>query len=67
MKWLLLIFVFEGAAAQWDGAPRVERRWYDSQAECDLMGNHLREIVTIPDGVKSLSVCVGPDDLRPER
>lgn len=66
MKWLLLIFIFEVDANGEVGPPMVVRKLYDSAAECNLMGNNLRDVVPIPEGMKSFSICVGPEDLRPE-
>ncbi len=67
MKWLLLIFIFQIDDAGNVGPPMVARKLYDTEAECNLMGKNLRDVVPIPEGVKSFSVCVGPDDLRPEK
>ena len=62
---LLVIFLFTVNPAT--GQPQnaqVATEAFVSLEDCNLAGRHLRELVEIPDNIKTMSYCVRPEDYR---
>ncbi|MGB5724936.1 MAG: hypothetical protein WBM39_11035 [Parasphingorhabdus sp.] len=58
MKWVLVIFAFQLSADDDVENAEVSIEVYDSQEECDQMGETYRARVSLPDESKSLSSCI---------
>ncbi len=58
MKWVLVIFAFQLSADDDVENANVSVEVYNSQEECDAMGESYRERVSLPAESKSLSSCI---------
>ena len=58
MKWILVIFAFQLSADDDVENASVKVEVYDSQEECDQMGETYRERTELPTDSKSLSSCI---------
>jgi hypothetical protein len=67
MKWLLVVLLFrispEGGFSHYSTITKV----YTTQGECDAVGSNFRSVFTkIPEGVKSISICMPESAYREE-
>ncbi len=58
MKWVLVIFAFQLSAESDVENASVTVEIYNSQEECDQMGETYRERAELPADSKSLSSCI---------
>jgi hypothetical protein len=64
MKFLLVVFVFGLSATGEPDRPSVYWKPYASREECDLVGRNFREVFSIPEASRSMSICVPEEAFR---
>ena len=58
MNWLLVAFILVPTANGGLGEPRVLYKAFPTEQACNAVGDHFREVMAMPEGLESVSVCL---------